>query len=67
MQLSMAASGDHCRVAPPDLLIAAAAELADVALVHYDRDYERIAAVTGQLHKWFVPDGALAEDQRGSA
>lgn len=61
VQVSMAASGDHRRVPPTDLLIATAAELATVPLVHYDRDYERIAAITGQQHMWFVPDGALAE------
>ena len=63
VQLSMAASGDHRRVPPPDLLIAATAELADVPLVHYDRDYERIAAVTTQDHLWFVPDGTLASQR----
>jgi hypothetical protein len=62
VQLSMAVSGDHRRVPPPDLLIAAAAELASVPIVHYDRDYERIAAITDQEHAWFVPDGALAPD-----
>ncbi len=59
VQLSMASAGDHRRVPPADLLIAVAAELAHVPLVHYDRDNERIAAVTGQEHAWFVPDGAL--------
>ena len=60
VQLAMAAGGDHRRVPPPDLLlIAATAELANVPLIHYDRDYARIAAVTGQTHTWFVPDGAL--------
>ena len=63
VQLLMAASGDHRRVPPADLLIAGTAELANAPLVHYDRDYERIAAVTGQQHLWFVPDGALAEDR----
>jgi predicted nucleic acid-binding protein len=62
VQLSMAASGDHRRVPPPDLLIAAAAELANVPIVHYDRDYERIATITEQEHAWFVQDGALAAD-----
>jgi predicted nucleic acid-binding protein len=62
VQLSLAASGDHRRVPPPDLLIAAAAELASVPIVHYDRDYERIAAITNQAHAWFVQDGALAAD-----
>lgn len=60
VQLSMAASGDHRRVPTPDLLIAAAAELASVPIVHYDRDYDRIAAITDQEHAWFVQDGALA-------
>jgi hypothetical protein len=60
VQLLVSASGDHRRVPPPDLLIAATAERAGVPLVHYDRDYERIAAVTAQEQVWFVPDGALA-------
>lgn len=61
MQLAMADSGENRRVPPGDLLIAATAELANVPLVHYDRDYERIAAVTRQEHVWFVSDGALVE------
>jgi hypothetical protein len=60
VQLLLAVAGDQRRVPPADLLIAAAAELAGVPLVHYDRDYERIATVTGQDHAWFVPDGALS-------
>ena len=67
VQLSLAGTGNDRRVPPPDLLIAAAAELADVPLVHYDRDYERIATVSGQGHAWFVPDGALTEGQSGTA
>lgn len=59
IQLLLAPDGDHRRVPPADLLLAAAAETADVALVHYDRDYERIAAVTGLSHEWFVDDGSL--------
>ena len=61
VQLALAANGDHRRVPPADLVIAATAELADVPLVHYDRDYERIATVSKQCHSWFVPDGTLAE------
>jgi predicted nucleic acid-binding protein len=60
VQLAMAPTGDHRRVPPADLLIAVTAELAEVPLVHYDRDYERIATVTTLHHSWFVPDGALA-------
>lgn len=39
--------------------MAAAAEGAGVELVHYDRDYERIAAVTDLRASWLVPDGTL--------
>ncbi|HSS04430.1 MAG TPA: PIN domain-containing protein [Solirubrobacterales bacterium] len=59
-QLALAEHGDHRRVPPPDLLIASAAEEAGVALVHYDRDYERIGAVSALRQKWLVPDGSLA-------
>lgn len=59
-QLALAANGDHRRVPPADLLLAAAAEEAGVVLVHYDRDYERIAAVGGLRQEWLVPDGTLA-------
>jgi predicted nucleic acid-binding protein len=59
-QLALSANSDHCRVPPADLLLAAAAEEADVDLVHYDRDYERIAAVGDLRQEWLVPDGTLA-------
>lgn len=60
LQILLSSNGDHRRVPPIDLLISAAAEQADVPLVHYDRDYERIARVSGLQQRWFVPDGALA-------
>lgn len=60
VQLALAPEGDHRRVPPADLLLAAAAETAEVPLVHYDRDYERIAAVTDLRHRWLAPDGSLA-------
>jgi predicted nucleic acid-binding protein len=59
-QLVLATNGDHRRVPPADLLLASTAEEAGVVLIHYDRDYERIAAVSGLRHEWLVPDGALA-------
>lgn len=60
LQGLLAAGGDHRRVPPVDLLIAATAEQAGVPLIHYDRDYERIARVSALQHHWLVPDGALA-------
>jgi predicted nucleic acid-binding protein len=62
LQSRLSASGDHRRVPPIDLLIGAAAERADVPLVHYDRDYERLASVSALQHQWLVPDGALAAE-----
>jgi predicted nucleic acid-binding protein len=43
----------------PDLLIAAAAEEADLIVLHYDADFDRIAAVTGQAAEWVVSAGSL--------
>ena len=43
----------------PDLLVAAAAEAAGVTVLHYDADFDRIAAVTGQSCQWAVPAGSV--------
>jgi hypothetical protein len=43
----------------PDLLIAAAAEARNLTVLHYDADFDRIAAVTGQACEWVVPAGAV--------
>jgi hypothetical protein len=52
--------GTHQRsVKHPDLPIAAAAEAADVAVLHYDEDYDRIAEITGQPTRWLAPAGSL--------
>jgi len=42
-----------------DLLIAAAAEAAGLAVLHYDRDFDLIAGVTGQAVEWIVPAGSV--------
>jgi predicted nucleic acid-binding protein len=43
----------------PDLLIAAVAERHRVTVLHYDDDYDRVAAVTGQPTAWVVPRGTV--------
>ena len=43
----------------PDLLIAAAAEARGLTVLHYDADFDRIAAVTGQSCEWIVPAGSV--------
>lgn len=51
--------GRHRQVTPPDLLIAATAELAGVGVCHYDRDFETIAEVTRQPVRAIAPLGSL--------
>ena len=58
-ELAAAGPLHHRRVTAPDLLIAAAAELAELPLLHYDRDFERIAEVTGQPLRTLAPLGSL--------
>jgi predicted nucleic acid-binding protein len=43
----------------PDLLIAAAAERTGLVVLHYDADFDRIAAATGQRCAWVVPAGTV--------
>ncbi len=58
-QLSAQGGAFQRSVKHPDLLIAAAAEAADVGVLHYDEDYDRIAAITGQPTRWLAPKGTL--------
>jgi predicted nucleic acid-binding protein len=43
----------------PDLLIAAAADANGLTVLHYDADFDRISAVTGQRCEWVVPSGSV--------
>lgn len=45
---SLAERGQHPAPSIPDLLIAAAAERGQLTVLHVDKDFELIAAVTGQ-------------------
>lgn len=49
----------HRTASIPDLLIAAVAERSDLTVLHYDRDFDRIAAVTGQPTEWVVAAGTV--------
>jgi len=49
----------HRSVKIADLVIAAAAEAAEATVLHYDADYDRIAAITGQPVQWIAPRGSL--------
>lgn len=55
----LARRGHHRAVSLPDLLIAAAAERADLTVLHYDADYDIITSVTRQRVEWVAPKGTL--------
>lgn len=55
----LAARGQHRAAGLPDLLIAAVAERAGLTVLHYDADYDVIAAATGQAVEWVAPKGSL--------
>lgn len=48
LQLTLAERGRHRAPSLPDLLIAATAEIADLTVLHLDKDFELIAELTGQ-------------------
>ena len=48
VQVMLADRGQHRAPAVPDLIVAAIAELAGLTVLHFDKDFELIADVTGQ-------------------
>lgn len=42
-----------------DMMIAVAAERAGLTVLHYDKDFDLIAGVTGQSCEWVAPKGFL--------
>ncbi len=53
----LAERSQHRVVKIPDLMIAAAAEASGLVVLHYDRDFDRIARITGQPTRWVVKAG----------
>ncbi len=49
----------HRSVTIADLVIAASAEAAGLTVLHYDENYDRIAAITNQPTEWIAPRGSL--------
>lgn len=58
VQGRLAQRGQH-RIRLPDLMIAAVAEASGLVVLHYDRDYDVIAGVTGQPVEWVVERGSV--------
>jgi predicted nucleic acid-binding protein len=60
MQGLLVAKGQHRSAKLSDLVIAAAAEVAGLTVLHYDSDFDLIADVTGQPTEWAVPRGSVS-------
>lgn len=60
VQVMLAQRSQHRAVPLPDLLVAACAEQAGLAVLHYDADFERIAELTRQPTQWIVPRGSVS-------
>ena len=54
VQGALAREGRHRAVRLPRLLVAATAELAGLAVLHADADFDRVAEVTGQPCRWVL-------------
>ena len=50
----LADRGQHRAPSVPDLIIAAAAELAGLTVLHFDKDFDLIASLTGQPAEWLT-------------
>lgn len=59
VQQLLSGAGKHRGVPPADLIIASAAELSGVPVLHYDHDYDLISSQTAQETRWFLPQGSL--------
>jgi predicted nucleic acid-binding protein len=57
VQATLASRGQHRALSLVDALVAAGAEARGLSVLHYDADFELIADITGQAHKWIVPRG----------
>lgn len=60
VQALMATRSQHRAAGVMDLLTAAAAEHYGASVLHYDADFDHIAAVTGQPVDWVAPKGSLS-------
>ena len=57
IQRLLAHSGHHRALSLVDALVAAIAEARDLTVLHYDADFDLVAAITGQPTEWIVKRG----------
>mgnify|MGYP003392839909 FL=1 len=56
----MVTRGTHRAPSPADLILAACAEANGLTVLHYDKDFDLIAEVTGQPTEWIAAQGSLS-------
>ena len=56
----MVSAGTHRAPSPADLILAACAELNGLIVLHYDKDFDLISAVTDQPVEWLAQPGQLS-------
>jgi predicted nucleic acid-binding protein len=59
IQEALTEKGQHRAASIPDLLVAATASAAGLSVLHYDNDFDTIAAFTGQPTHWVLPAGTV--------
>ncbi|GIE29829.1 hypothetical protein Ait01nite_028740 [Actinoplanes italicus] len=59
LQAALSRKGAHRSAGIVDLLTAVTAETHGYTLLHYDRDFVRVAEVTGQPVRWIAEPGTV--------
>ncbi|RMI27712.1 PIN domain nuclease [Nocardia stercoris] len=60
IQQQLTDRGHHRSAGLADLVVAATAEANNLTVLHYDHDYDTVAAVTGQPTQWLAPPGSIS-------
>ncbi len=58
-QSALTNRGMHRSAGAVDLLVAATAIVQGLTILHYDRDFEQVAKVSGQRAEWVAPAGSV--------
>lgn len=58
LQHELARRGQH-RIPIPDLVLSTAALWANLVVLHYDSEFERLAGIGGAPHEWVVAQGSV--------
>jgi predicted nucleic acid-binding protein len=59
LQEALTEKAQHRSASVPDLIVAATAEASGLTVLHYDGDFDTIAACTGQPVRWVVDPGTV--------